>query len=223
LAVFSVIKNRLIRVGNSRNKNGTDRIGMVRHRLILASASPRREEMLRMLGLRFSILQSNVDENPRTAESPEDYALRLSEMKARAVAGMRPGHWVLGADTIVTIDDELLGKPRTTDEARIMIRKLSGREHTVITAFTLVNSEHPELVRRAVASQVRFKNIPDDEVEWYVATDEPYDKAGGYAVQGKASFLISEIRGSYTNVVGLPLCEVVEALKKLGLVDFKGE
>ncbi|HEX7504784.1 MAG TPA: Maf family protein [Syntrophales bacterium] len=191
--------------------------------LILASASPRREEMLRLLGLRFSILHSNVDEAPSTGELPEHYALRLSEAKARAVAGKRPGHWILGADTIVTIDDELLGKPRTTDEARCMIRKLSGREHTVITAFTLVNSEREEVIRRAVASQVRFKDVPDDEVEWYVATDEPYDKAGGYAVQGKASFLISEIHGSYTNVVGLPLCEVVEALKELGLVDFRGE
>ncbi len=176
-----------------------------------------------MLGLRFSILQSDVDENPQTGESPEDYALRLSEMKARAVAGLRPGHWVLGADTIVTIDGELMGKPRTTDEAREMIRKLSGREHTVITAFTLVNSDRPERIRRAVASQVLFKNVPPDELEWYVATNEPYDKAGGYAVQGKASFFISEIRGSYTNVVGLPLCEVVEALKTLGLVDFKGD
>ncbi|HET6488301.1 MAG TPA: Maf family protein [Syntrophales bacterium] len=190
--------------------------------LILASASPRREEMLRLLGLRFSILHSNVDEAPSTGEQPEHYALRLSEAKARAVAGMRPGHWILGADTIVTIDDELLGKPRTTDEARCMIRKLSGREHTVITAFTLVNSEREEVIRRAVASQVRFKDVPEDEVAWYVATDEPYDKAGGYAVQGKASFLISEIHGSWTNVVGLPLCEVVEALKELGLVDFGG-
>jgi len=196
---------------------------MARRRLILASASPRREEMLRLLGLHFSILHSNVDEAPGIGESPEHYALRLSETKARAVAGMRPGHWVLGADTIVTIDGELLGKPRTPDEARGMIRKLSGREHTVITAFTLVNSERTEVIRRAVASQVRFKSVPDDEVEWYVGTDEPYDKAGGYAVQGKASFLISEIHGSWTNVVGLPLCEVVEALKELGLLDFRGE
>jgi septum formation protein len=192
-------------------------------RLILASASPRREEMLRLLGLRFSILHSDVDEAPSPGELPEHYALRLSEAKARAVSGMRPGHWILGADTIVTIDGELLGKPRTTDEARCMIRKLSGREHTVITAFTLVNSERAEVIRRAVASRVRFKDVPDDEVEWYVATDEPYDKAGGYAVQGKAAFLVSGIHGSWTNVVGLPLCEVVEALKGLGLVDFRGE
>ncbi len=196
---------------------------MARPRLILASASPRREEMLRLLGLRFSVLLSNVDEAAAAGEPPEHYALRLSEMKARTVAGMRPGHWVLGADTIVTIDGELLGKPQTIEEARHMIRKLSGREHTVITAFTLANSESTEIIRRAVCSQVRFKDVPDDEVEWYVATDEPYDKAGGYAVQGKASFLVSEIHGSYTNVVGLPLCEVVEALKKIGLMDFRGE
>ncbi|OPY12671.1 MAG: Maf-like protein YhdE [Syntrophaceae bacterium PtaB.Bin038] len=193
---------------------------MAASRLILASASPRREEMLRMLGVEFAVLHSNVDENPRAGESPEAYALRLSEAKARAVAGMRPGCWVLGADTIVTIDGELLGKPRTPDEARGMIRKLSGRAHTVITAFTLFNSERAEPIRRAVSSQVLFKEIPDDELEWYVATDEPYDKAGGYAVQGKASVLVSEVHGSWTNVVGLPLCEVVEALKGLGLVDF---
>jgi len=189
-------------------------------KLILASASPRRKEMLRMLGVEFTVLHSDVDESPRAGESPETYALRLSEAKARAVAGMRPGRWVLGADTIVTIDGELLGKPRTTDEARCMIRKLSGRAHTVITAFTLFNTEGAEPVRRAVSSQVLFKKIPDDELEWYVATDEPYDKAGGYAVQGKASVLVSEVHGSWTNVVGLPLCEVVEALKGLGLVDF---
>jgi len=191
--------------------------------LILASASPRREEMLRLAGVRFAILHGNVNETPRAGEAPQDYALRLSEAKARVVAALRPGHWVLGADTIVTIDGELLGKPATRDEARCMIRKLSGREHTVITAFTLVNSGRGEVIRRAVASQVRFKNVPDDEVEWYVSTAEPYDKAGGYAVQGKASFLISEVHGSYTNVVGLPLCEVIEALKGLGLVDFKQE
>lgn len=173
-----------------------------------------------MLGVEFTVLHSDVDENPRAGESPEAYALRLSEAKARAVAAMRPGRWVLGADTIVTIDGELLGKPRTTDEARCMIRKLSGRAHTVITAFTLFSSERTEPIRRAVSSQVLFKEIPDDELEWYVATDEPYDKAGGYAVQGMASVLVSEVHGSWTNVVGLPLCEVVEALKGLGLVDF---
>ena len=191
-------------------------------KLILASASPRRREMLRMLGVAFTVLQSDVDESPRAGESPEAYALRLSEAKARAVAAVRPGRWVLGADTIVTIDGELLGKPRTPDEARGMIRKLSGRAHTVITAFTLFNSERAEPIRRAVSSQVRFKEIPDDELEWYVATDEPYDKAGGYAVQGKASVLVAEVHGSWTNVVGLPLCELVEALKGLGLVDFTG-
>lgn len=178
--------------------------------------------MLRLLGLRFTILHSHVDEAPGVGESPRDYALRLSTIKARVVAGMRPGSWVLGADTIVTIDGKVMGKPATRDEARCMIHKLSGREHTVITAFTLLNSGRPEIIRRAVASRVRFRDVPDDEVEWYVATDEPYDKAGGYAVQGKASFLISEIHGSYTNVVGLPLCEVVEALKELGLIDFRG-
>lgn len=191
--------------------------------LVLASASPRRQEMLRLVGVRFVIQHGNVDEAPLAGEAPEDYALRLSEAKARAVAGLHPGRWVLGADTIVTIDGELLGKPATRDEARCMIRKLSGREHTVITAFTLCNSEQAEVIRRAVASQVRFKHVPDDEVEWYVATDEPYDKAGGYAVQGKASFLVSGIHGSYTNVVGLPLCEVVEALKELGLIAFRGK
>ena len=189
-------------------------------RLILASASPRRREMLRMLGVAFTVLQSDVDESPRAGESPEAYALRLSEAKARAVAAVRPGRWVLGADTIVTIDGELLGKPRTPDEARGMIRRLSGRAHTVITAFTLFNSERAEPVRRAVSSEVRFKEVPEDELEWYVATDEPYDKAGGYAVQGKAALFVSEVHGSWTNVVGLPLCEVVEALKGLGLVDF---
>lgn len=191
-------------------------------RFILASASPRRIELLSLLGLCFEIMPSNVDEKFMTGEEPRDHVLRLSEEKAQKAAALHPEAWVMGADTIVIINGDVLGKPRTPDEAKEMLGKLSGQVHMVFTGFTVVRKSADILVRDAVSSSVRFREIAEDEMAWYIKSQEPYDKAGGYAVQGMGAFFIKEIHGSYTNVMGLPLCEVVDVLKKIGAIGFAG-
>jgi septum formation protein len=191
-------------------------------RFILASASPRRIELLSLLGLRFEIMPSNVNEKFVEGEAPRDHVLRLSEEKAKMASALHPEAWVMGADTIVIINGDVLGKPRTPDEAKEMLGKLSGQMHTVFTGFTVVRKSADILIRDAVESSVRFREIPEDEMAWYIRSQEPYDKAGGYAVQGMGAFFIKEIYGSYTNVMGLPLCEVVDVLKRIGAIDFTG-
>jgi len=187
---------------------------------ILASASPRRIELLRLLGLDFTVMPSGADETFRRGESPPAHTLRLSVEKAGSIAAAHPKSWVLGADTIVVIDGDVLGKPADPEEARQMLKKLSARAHTVFTGFTLARQEARITVSGVVESTVLFRAIPDDEMAWYVNSPEPYDKAGAYAVQGRGAFFIKEIRGSYTNVMGLPLCEVVDVLKKVGALKF---
>ena len=191
-------------------------------RFILASASPRRIELLNLLGLRFEIMPSNVDEKFMIGEAPRDHVLRLSEEKAKRASTLHPEAWVMGADTIVIINGDALGKPRTPDEAKEMLSKLSGQIHTVFTGFTVARKSANILMRDAVESSVRFRQIAEDEMEWYIRSQEPYDKAGGYAVQGMGAFFIKEIYGSYTNVMGLPLCEVVDVLKRIGAIGFTG-
>ncbi len=188
--------------------------------LVLASASPRRAELLKSMGLDFKIVPGDVDESLGISEKPQDHVLRLSQEKARAVKNEYPEACILGADTIVVIEDDILGKPADRSEARQMLKRLSGRIHEVYTGFTLINPSPRTLISRVVRSFVTFRNIPDDEITWYVSTPEPYDKAGSYAVQGSGAFFIKEIRGSYTNVMGLPLCEVVDALKEENLLSF---
>ncbi len=192
-------------------------------RLILASASPRRTDMLRLLGLDFDVEPSLVGEDLRQGETPREQVLRLAEAKALAVANHHPDAWVLGADTVVAIAGELLGKPGSVAEAREMLDKLSGQEHEVFTGFSIVRLQAGIRLREAVASTVLFRGITREERDWYAAQDEPYDKAGAYAVQGMGAFFIREIRGSYTNVVGLPLCEVIDALKRVRAIHFHGD
>lgn len=189
---------------------------MNNRKLVLASASPRRQELLEMLGIDLIIEPSGIDESYRPGESARDHALRLSLEKARDAAGKYPGLWVLGADTIVVVDSEVLGKPQGREDARQMLLKLSGREHVVITAFALVFRQTGAEYSQAVESRVTFNTLAEDELQWYLDTGEPYDKAGAYAVQGRAAAFIKEICGSHTNVIGLPLSEVVEALRKTG-------
>jgi len=191
-------------------------------RFILASASPRRIELLSLLGLRFEVMPSQVDEVFMQGEAPREHVLRLSEEKAENAAALHPDAWVMGADTIVIIDGDVLGKPRTPNEAKEMLGKLSGRVHTVFTGFTVTRRNAQILIREAIESSVRFRDIREDEMAWYIKSEEPYDKAGGYAVQGMGAFFIREIHGSYTNVMGLPLCEVVDVLKSVGAIDFTG-
>lgn len=187
-------------------------------RLILASASPRRKELLELAEIDFGVIPADVDESLLPGEEPTRHVLRLSEKKALAVADRYPDAWVIGADTLVTLRGEIFGKPRQPSEATAMLRKLSGLRHSVITGFTILRKATGALHREAVTSRVVFREITENELRWYLKTSEPYDKAGGYAAQGKASLFIKEIQGSFTNVVGLPLCEVIGALKKLGAI-----
>lgn len=190
------------------------------HPLILASASPRREELLRLLGLDFQVIPSRADETFFINEKPAEHVLRLAENKAYTIAQGHPQAWVLGADTIVVIDGEVLGKPADSSEAERMLEKLSGRTHEVFTGFALLRLSGQIAIKEEVRAAVTFRNISEDEKLWYIQSPEPYDKAGAYAVQGLGAFFIKEIKGSYTNVMGLPLCEVVDALKKAGAMRF---
>jgi len=196
---------------------------MMTEKLILASASPRRAELLRLLGVDFDVIPSHLDETYRNGEVPPAHVLRLSIEKADLIAHLFPEALILGADTVVVIDGKVLGKPKNPEDARHMLEMLSGREHIVYTGFSLIRKEKNLMTSQIVQSSVLFKDIPEDEISWYVNSDEPYDKAGGYAVQGMGAFFIREIRGSYTNVMGLPLSEVVETLKDLGALTFSGD
>lgn len=189
--------------------------------LILASASPRREELLRLAGLQFKILPAHIDETYLAGETPRAHVRRLSRDKAAAIAAAHPRALVLGADTIVVIDDLILGKPRNKKQAREMLTRLSGRRHIVFTGFTIVHPMGGRCTTRVVQSSVYFKAISSGEMEWYINGDEPYDKAGGYAVQGRGASFIKAIRGSYTNVIGLPLCEVLEELKDFNALHYR--
>jgi septum formation protein len=187
-------------------------------RLILASKSPRRYELLKQVGLDFEVIASNVMEGFAQRVSPQEQVIRLAEAKARNVAGGYPDSWVIAADTIVIIDGSILGKPRNREEAVEMIGHLSGREHWVLTGFSVCHLGKGKGDKEAVQTAVKMKTLTPAEIEWYVQTGEPFDKAGGYAIQGIGSFMIESIRGSYTNVVGLPLCELIEMLKRLGAI-----
>jgi septum formation protein len=187
---------------------------------ILASASPRRREILQSVGLNFKIIPANVNEDYLTGESPRQHVKRLSFNKAMAVAEKYQKAWVLGADTIVVIDGMILGKPKNKVQAKNMLEKLSGRHHKVFTGVTISHMESAISKTQVIQSTVRFKTISPEEMKWYINCDEPYDKAGGYAIQGKGAYFIRSIRGSYTNVIGLPLCEVLETLIGLKAIDF---
>jgi septum formation protein len=187
-------------------------------RLILASKSPRRNELLRQMGLDFEVVPSRVTENFIETEPPEGHVIRLAEAKAQDVAGEYPDRWVIAADTVVYIDGSILGKPKDREEAAGMLRRLGGKEHSVLTGFSVCHLGKGKRDKEAVQTGVRMKSLTTAEIEWYVDTGEPFDKAGGYAIQGIGSFMIESIRGSYTNVVGLPLCELIQMMSRLGAI-----
>lgn len=180
-------------------------------RLILASSSPRRRDLLRGLGLSFEIHPPDIDESPRTGEAPSHYVERLARLKAEAVATGEPGALVLGADTAVILDGEILGKPRDAAQARAMLERLSGREHTVLTAIALAGAGRGF---RLVETRVDFRRASPEEIAWYVQTGEPLDKAGSYALQGGGGFLVSSLHGSVSGAIGLPLSETVDLLEE---------
>ena len=188
-------------------------------RLILASASPRRRELLHQTPLRFRVIPSRVEETRRRAETPETYVARIAAEKAHAVAERHPGCWVLAADTIVALEGRVFGKPTNLDNARQMLTALSGQPHQVMTAFVLLDTAGKTTAAEVVASQVTFKALSESEVSAYLATGEPFDKAGAYAIQGKGRDLIAQVSGSHTNVIGLPMDEVTTALRAVGLLS----
>jgi septum formation protein len=159
-----------------------------------------------------------VTEDFVRTESPQDHVIRLAEAKAQDVAKRYPDRWVIAADTIVYINGSILGKPKDRKEAIEMLHNLSGQEHWVLTGFSVCHLEKGKNDKEAVQTAVKMKTLGLTEMEWYVQTGEPFDKAGGYAIQGIGSFMIESIRGSYTNVVGLPLCELVQMLNWLGAI-----
>jgi septum formation protein len=186
--------------------------------LILASASPRRLELLSLAGVPLEVIPGQTDETFLPGETPETHVSRLARAKAMEVGAKYPRRWVLGADTVVVLENRVLGKPEDRQEAEEMLAGLSGREHTVLTGYCLRRASPAKIRERTVATRVVFKILSLEEIRSYIATGEPFDKAGAYAIQGKAAFMVREIHGSYTNVVGLPLCEVVEDLAAVGAV-----
>lgn len=194
----------------------TRRVGDGR-RLILASASPRRRDLLSTLVADFEVRPADIDERPRKGEAPEDYVLRLALEKARAVADDSPQHWVIGSDTEVVCDGACLGKPRDASQACEMLRLLSGRSHMVYSSVALIAPDS-SAETALCPSKVRFDEIPEDWIRGYAASGEPLDKAGGYAIQGRAAAWISNLDGSYSGVVGLPLFETARLLRDAGLL-----
>lgn len=189
--------------------------------LILASASPRREELLRELGLSFTVVPSGLPEELPPGP-PGESVQALALAKARAVAGRVGSGVVLGADTVVVLGGVILGKPADPEDARRMLRALSGQTHEVITGVGLVEAPARREASAAVVTRVRMGQYGDDEIEAYLATDEPYDKAGAYAIQGAGSRLVAHVDGCYTNVVGLPLSTTRRLLARWGLLEAGG-
>lgn len=186
--------------------------------LLLASASPRRRELLAAMGLEFEVMPSAVDESAISADHPRTFALRAAFAKARDVAArLEPDRWVLAADTVVTRQMVLFGKPADAADARRMLRALSGETHEVITALALARSGAQETHLHATHTMVQFRPLTETEIDAYIATGEPTDKAGAYGIQGQGGDLIESIRGDYYNVVGLPCGALADMLQDNGL------
>lgn len=193
----------------------------VKPKIILASNSPRRRYLLERAGLRFAVIPSRIREGDPGGAPPERFVRELAIAKARDVAGSHPESWVIGADTVVVVDGIVLGKPPSIEEARRMLTRLSGRTHEVLTGFCIHRRLDERLFADTVRTAVQFKELAPAEIEWYIRTGEPFDKAGAYAIQGIGTFLVRRIEGSYTNVVGLPVCEVIEILIREGVVGYE--
>jgi septum formation protein len=184
-------------------------------RIVLGSASPRRAELLRNAGIDFHVIRADVNETAHSGELADPYVRRVAEAKARAVAAREPECLVLAADTTVVIDGVMLGKPDNDDDAKRMLGLLSGRTHEVLTAVAVFRARMSKPLLEVERTVVEFAPLTEFEIDWYVATGEPRDKAGAYAIQGYASRFVTRIDGSYSNVVGLPIALVYEMLKGL--------
>lgn len=187
--------------------------------IILASASPRRSELLAGMGVPFTVQPAHIDETPRESEPPGAYVERLAREKALAVYAEHPQQLVLGSDTSVILDQTILGKPGDAAEARDMLTRLSGRTHQVITAIAVVTEGGCQSLQ--VLTEVTFRSLSEEEIAAYVATGEPMDKAGGYGIQGLGGIFVKQLKGSYSAVVGLPLQETAALLADAGCIVWK--
>jgi septum formation protein len=201
-------------------------------KIVLASGSPRRKELLEKIGVEFTVDPSDYPEDWQStiqinkdlgiALIPEKLAQSISIRKAAAVAPKYPNAIIIAADTLGVLRGKVIGKPRTPDEARQMLQALSGKSHRVVTAFTILDSKNNKMVTRAVVTRVYFKKLDHAEIDNYVKTGEPLDKAGAYAIQGKGSIFVEKIDGDYYNVMGLPLNSLSESLKEFGVQILQG-
>jgi len=187
--------------------------------IILASASPRRTELMALAGIEFSVVPADINEEVLPGEEPAEHVMRLSREKADAVAATTNGRFFIGADTVVVLGDRILGKPADDAEAFRMLSALSGRNHKVVTGFSVYDKVRGIHLTRCVRTEVTFKELSKGEIRAYIATGCPMDKAGAYAMQGGAVHFIRSICGSYTNVIGLPMTELYETLSELGALD----
>ncbi|MBF0259795.1 MAG: septum formation inhibitor Maf [Desulfamplus sp.] len=207
---------------------------ITKKKLVLASQSPRRKELLEQAGVDFEVIPADIEESIAASERPDEYVRRLSREKALYVAQKHPDKWIIGADTTVVLGEAILEKPISEDDARHMLETLSGKTHIVYTGFTLcckkslafkyngINSEE-KIITKSVKTDVFFKTLTDSEIEWYIGTGEPFDKAGSYAIQGLGAFMVRSINGSYSNVVGLPVCEVLEVMIKEHIIEMNSD
>ena len=187
--------------------------------IVLASGSPRRQRYLRDMGLVFSVVTSSVDEVPLSNESPDVFVARMAREKTILPVKKFPDSWVISGDTVVCMGTTILGKPASEKEAVSMLMSLSGKEHTVKTGLSVVCVAENVSVNRVVTTRVFFSDFSEKVARAYVATGECLDKAGSYGIQGKGAFLVQAIEGSYSNVVGLPLAELIDLLEKYGVID----
>ena len=190
--------------------------------MVLASASPRRKDLLNRLGLEYRIVPSGLDEDEEISGSPQNFAMQWACRKAKETSsklGLENDNWYLAVDTIVVINDTVLGKPATREQAGEYLAMLSGNWHEVISGYCILHPLSNVEIVRVVSSKVKIKELDRAQIDAYIKTDEPMDKAGAYAVQGIGAFMVERIDGSYTNVIGLPLTEVVDDLVKLGVIS----
>ena len=188
---------------------------MTAPRVVLASASPRRHELLNIIGIAHDVIPANIDESIRGGESPRKHAERLAREKASSVSGRDSGVVAIGADTIVLIDKKILGKPANTVDAGTMLSLLSGREHTVVTAVAVARGR--KVCSAVEEVTVKFRKLTNDEIDAYIATGEPMDKAGAYGIQGYGATIVERIEGDYFAVMGLPLVRLISLLAELGV------
>lgn len=185
--------------------------------IILASQSPRRKDLLKQIGLEFEIDPSNYEEDMSLKMEPSKLAEFLSLGKAKDVAQRHKDSIIISADTIVAIDGEIFGKPKTPERAKYMLQKLSGKAHSVITGFTIIDTETQKQILKSVETKVYFKNLSEQEMDAYIASGEPLDKGGGYAIQGMAALFVEKIEGDYFNIVGLPILALTTELKNFSV------